>query len=302
MACWPSCARPARRLADAYSSKTVKPATLRTTVDLRKTVGAWRAGGASVGMVPTMGALHAGHISLIEVARQDCDRIVVTLFVNPAQFAPTEDFSAYPRDEEADYSKLAERSVDVLFAPSTTEMYPPGHDTRIMVGGPSAGLESEIRPHFFPGVATVVAKLLAAGLPDRAYFGEKDFQQLLVVKKLVRDLNLPTEIVGCPTMREPDGLAMSSRNAYLGTTERAAAPQLYATLLEIAGRVRADDNLAEALAAGRDRLAAAGFAIDYLEVRNASTLEPVADRAREPLRVLGAGKLGKTRLIDNVAV
>jgi pantoate--beta-alanine ligase len=280
----------------------MKTATIRTVAALRKEVGKWGAAGLRAGMVPTMGALHAGHLSLIEAARQTCDRVIVTLFVNPTQFAPTEDFSAYPRNEEADRQMLSARNVDVLFAPSTAEMYPAGYDTKIIVGGPSSGLEAEFRPHFFAGVATVVAKLLIAGLPERAFFGEKDFQQLLVMKKLVSDLNLPTVIVGCPTVREPDGLAMSSRNAYLDDRERAAAPQLYATLLEIAERVRADDNLAEALATGHDRLIAAGFAPDYLELRNAETLEPVTDRASEPLRVLGAGKLGKTRLIDNVAV
>jgi len=280
----------------------MKPATIRTVAALRNEVGKWGAAGLRTGMVPTMGALHAGHLSLIEAAGQTCDRVIVTLFVNPTQFAPTEDFSAYPRDEEADRQELSALDVDLLFAPSTAEMYPAGYDTKVVVGGPSAGLESEFRPHFFAGVATVVTKLLVAALPERAFFGEKDFQQLLVVKKLVRDLNLPTEIVGCPTMREPDGLAMSSRNAYFGERERAAAPQLYGTLLEIAERVRADDNLAEALASGHDRLSAAGFAVDYLELRNAETLEPVTDRASEPLRVLGAGKLGKTRLIDNVAV
>jgi pantoate--beta-alanine ligase len=280
----------------------VKPATLRTIVELRKTVGAWRAAGSSVGMVPTMGALHAGHLSLIEAATRSCEHVIVTLFVNPAQFAPTEDFSAYPRSEESDRQMLSARGIEVLFAPSTAEMYPAEYGTRIVVGGPSVGLESEFRPHFFAGVATVVAKLLIAGLPDRAFFGEKDFQQLLVVKKLVSDLGLPTEIVGCPTTREPDGLAMSSRNAYLSEAERAVAPQLHATLQEIARRVRSDDNLAEALVAGRDRLVAAGFAVDYLELRNAETLKPVADRGSEPLRLLAAARLGKTRLIDNIEV
>ena len=280
----------------------MKTATVRTVAALRNEVGKWRAAGLRTGMVPTMGALHAGHLSLIEAARQTCDRVIVTLFVNPTQFAPTEDFSAYPRNEEVDRQILSARDVDVLFAPSMAEMYPAGYDTKIIVGGPSAGLEAEFRPHFFAGVATVVAKLLIAGLPERAFFGEKDFQQLLVVKKLVSDLNLPTVIVGCPTVRDADGLAMSSRNAYLDDRERAAAPQLYATLLEVAERVRADDNLAEALATGHDRLTTAGFAVDYLELRNAETLKPVTDRASEPLRVLGAGKLGETRLIDNVAV
>jgi pantoate--beta-alanine ligase len=280
----------------------MKPETIRTIPELRKRVGEWHKSGVRVGRVPTMGALHAGHVSLEEAARRDCGAVIVTLFVNPTQFAPTEDFSAYPRNEEADRQKLAALGVDILFAPARQEMYPERFDARIVVEGPSAGLETDFRPHFFSGVATVVAKLLLAGPPDRAYFGEKDFQQLLVVKKLVRDLNIPTEIIGCPTLRETDGLAMSSRNAYLSDAERAVAPELHRTLEEVARRVRADDNLAEALSAGHNRLAAAGFALDYLELRNAETLQPVADRATEPLRLLVAAKLGKTRLIDNIAV
>ena len=179
-------------------------------------------------------------------------------------------------------------------------MYPAGFDTKIVVGGPAAGLETDFRPHFFAGVATVVAKLLLAGLPDRAYFGEKDFQQLLVVKQLVRDLNIPTEIVGCATIREPDGLALSSRNVYLSADERARAPRLNAVLRETAERLRAGAAIDEALAAGRRALEAAGFAVDYLELRNAETLAPVQDRDREPLRLLAAARLGKTRLIDNI--
>ena len=280
----------------------MKLETIRSIPELRKRVATWRHDRATVGMVPTMGALHAGHVSLIEAAKRACDRVVVTLFVNPTQFAPTEDMASYPRNEEADRRKLTELDVDVLFAPSTAEMYPAGYDTRIEVSGPSAGLETDFRPHFFSGVATVVAKLLIAGLPNYAYFGEKDFQQLLVVRKLVRDLNLPTEIVGCPTMREKDGLAMSSRNGYLTSAERAIAPELQATLQAMAERIRANDNLAEVSASAHDRLKAAGFAVDYLELRHAETLMPVTDRATEPLRLLVAAKLGKTRLIDNIAV
>lgn len=280
----------------------MKPETIRTIQGLRARVAEWRAERLSVGMVPTMGALHAGHLSLIEAAERQCDRVIVTLFVNPTQFAPTEDLAAYPRDEDGDRKMLAARRVDVLFAPAATEMYPAGFDAKILLGGPSAGLETDFRPHFFSGVATVVAKLLLAGLPDRAYFGEKDFQQLRVVKKLVRDLNIPAEIVGRPTVREADGLAMSSRNAYLSAADRAVAPVLHATLQEVAKRIRADDVIAEALAHGHDRLAAAGFVIDYLELRNAETLSPIQDRSTEPMRLLVAAKLGKTRLIDNIAV
>lgn len=280
----------------------MKPETTRTIRELRAPVADWRKQGHSVGMVPTMGALHRGHLALIEAAQKASDRVVVTLFVNPTQFAPAEDLSAYPRDEEADRRKLEALGVDVLFAPTADEMYPAGFDLTVTVGGPSVGLETDFRPTHFSGVATIVAKLLIAGLPDRAYFGEKDFQQLLVVKKLVRDLGLPTEIVGCPTVREADGLAMSSRNAYLNTEERARAPKLHTTLQDVARRVREGEATVNALAAGRTTLANAGFAVDYLELRNAETLAPVAEENAEPLRLLVAAKLGKTRLIDNIAV
>jgi pantoate--beta-alanine ligase len=274
---------------------------VNTIAALREQVAAWRREERSVGMVPTMGALHAGHLALIRAAQEQTDRIVVTLFVNPTQFGPSEDLSTYPRDEAADQDKLIEAAADLLFAPTAEEMYPAGFDTKILVGGTAAGLETEYRPHFFIGVATVVAKLLLAGLPDRAFFGEKDYQQLLVVKQLVRDLNIPTEIVGCPTVREADGLALSSRNAYLSAEERARAPALYATLRETAERLRAGD-AGKAIAAGRRVLEEAGFIVDYFEARNAETLAPVREWRTEPLRLLAAAKLGQTRLIDNVAV
>ncbi len=280
----------------------MEPETVRTIADLRERVGGWRRDGRSIGMVPTMGALHAGHRALVDAAKGTCDRVVVTLFVNPTQFAPTEDFSAYPRDEEADRKALAALGVDLLFAPSAEEMYPPGHDTEVVVGGPSAGLESEFRPHFFIGVATIVAKLFLAGLPDRAFFGEKDYQQLLVVKRMAGDLDIPTEVVGCPTVREPDGLALSSRNVYLSDDERARAPKLYAMLRALSGRLRRSSSPEVDLAEARRALEAAGFAVDYLEARNAETLAPIADWKAEPIRLLVAAKLGKTRLIDNIAV
>jgi pantoate--beta-alanine ligase len=276
--------------------------TIRSISALRANVAAWRKEGLSVGMVPTMGALHAGHLALIQEAKRRTERVIVTLFVNPAQFAPGEDLGAYPRDEDADRAKLKALAVDLLFAPPTAEMYPAGFDTKIVVGGPSAGLETDFRPHFFSGVATIVAKLLLAGLPDRAFFGEKDFQQLLVVKKLVRDLSIPTEIVGCPTVREADGLALSSRNAYLSADERARAPKLHATLQQIAERLRAGVSVEAAVGEGRKALAASGFAIDYLEARNAKTFALIADWKSEQCRLIVAAKLGKTRLIDNIAV
>lgn len=278
------------------------PETIRSVPELRRDVAAWRREGLSVGMVPTMGALHRGHEALVQAAKKQSDRVVVTLFVNPAQFAPNEDFAAYPRDEEADLKKLAKLGVDALFTPPVEEMYPRGFDTTISVGGPSEGLEGAFRPHFFAGVATVVAKLLIAGLPDRAFFGEKDFQQLLVVKKLVRDLALPTEIVGCPTVREMDGLALSSRNAYLSAEERARAPKLYAMLRALSGRLRRSATPGVDLAEAKRALGRTGFSVEYLEARNAETFAAVADWKNEPLRLLVAASLGKTRLIDNIAI
>jgi pantoate--beta-alanine ligase len=280
----------------------MQPETVRTIAELRERVARWRAEGRVIGMVPTMGALHAGHRSLIEAAKKETARVVVTLFVNPAQFAPTEDLAAYPRDEAADRAMLTALAVDLLFAPPPDEIYPPGFDTRIHVGGPSAGLETDFRPHFFGGVATVVAKLLLAGLPDRAFFGEKDYQQLLVVRQMVRDLNIPTEIIACPTVRERDGLALSSRNAYLSPDERRRAPKLYAMLRALAGRLKRSAAPATDLIEARRALGSAGFAVDYLEVRNATTLQPVSDWKSEPLRILVAAKLGTTRLIDNIPV
>jgi pantoate--beta-alanine ligase len=280
----------------------MKPEVLRTIAALRERISAWRREGASVGMVPTMGALHQGHLALVRAAQRQCSHVVVTLFVNPSQFAPTEDLSAYPRTEQDDHRKLSEVGADLLFAPHALEMYPPGFATSILVGGPSSNLETEFRPHFFAGVATVVAKLLLAGLPHRAFFGEKDFQQLLVVKKLVQDLNIPTEIIGCPTVREPDGLAMSSRNAYLSPGERERAPELHATLREAALRLRHGADAEAILKEGRCALATAGFAVDYLAFRNAETLAEVQDWSKEPIRILAAARIGKTRLIDNLPV
>jgi pantoate--beta-alanine ligase len=280
----------------------IKPEIIRTIAALRSRVTAWRAAGLSVGMVPTMGALHDGHLALMREAQRRTERVVVTLFVNPTQFAPNEDLTAYPRDEEADRRKLTDLGVDLLFAPPAAEMYPLRFDTKIIVGGPAAGLESDFRPGHFDGVATVVTKLLLAGQPDRAFFGEKDFQQLLVVKQLVRDLNIPTEIVGCTTVREADGLALSSRNVYLTPGDRARAPRLYAVLKQTAEHLRAGAAAEPALAGGRQALIGSGFAVDYFELRNAETLAPVNDRKTETLRLLAAARLGKTRLIDNIAV
>jgi pantoate--beta-alanine ligase len=248
-----------------------------------------------------MGALHAGHLALVREAGKR-GRVVVSIFVNPRQFAPTEDLKTYPRDEAADLAKLGEVGVDTVFAPAVDEMYPPGFATSINVSGPALDLEATARPHFFGGVATAVAKLLIASAPETAFFGEKDYQQLLVVRRMVADLALPTEIVGCPTVREADGLALSSRNAYLSPADRAKAPRFHAALTQAAAAAKAGAPLAEAAAEAGDKLDRSGFRVDYVAVRNADTLSPVIDPKREPMRVLGAAWLGKTRLIDNVAV
>lgn len=284
------------------ASKNAAPVLLRTVDALRAKIAAWHAEGLKVAMVPTMGALHAGHLALVEAGRAHAERIVVTIFVNPAQFAPTEDFGAYPRTEASDVEKLAALGVEAVFAPNAAEMYPPGFATTVSLAGPAAGLETDFRPHFFAGVATVVSKLLIAGFPDFAMFGEKDYQQLLVVRRMVADLRLPTEIVGFPTVREADGLALSSRNAYLSAEERATAVRLSATLRQVAVAIRGGTEAGEAIGKGLDALRSAGFRPDYLALRNAQTLAEPAGTGNEPLRLLVAAWLGKTRLIDNIAV
>jgi pantoate--beta-alanine ligase len=249
-----------------------------------------------------MGALHAGHIALMRRAQRRATRVLVSSFVNPAQFAPNEDFGRYPRTWQADLKLLAKERVDLVFAPAVLEMYPEGFATRIVAEGPARGLESDFRPHFFGGVATVVAKLFIAAMPDYALFGEKDYQQLQVVKRMTADLGLPIEIVGVPTVREKDGLALSSRNAYLSPAQRAAAPTLYRVLNETAGSIRKDAPIGPTLARGRRTIKAAGFKLDYLEARHARTLEPISSRAEGPVRLLVAARIGTTRLIDNIPV
>jgi pantoate--beta-alanine ligase len=247
-----------------------------------------------------MGALHEGHLDLVRLAKARCRRAVVSIFVNPAQFAPNEDFERYPRDEGGDLAKLAGVGCDLVWAPGRNEMYPDGFATRIVPAGSAEGLESDFRPHFFGGVATVCCKLFTQVAPDVAVFGEKDYQQLCVVKQMVRDLDLPLEIVGLPTVREADGLAMSSRNAYLSPGERRIAPLLHRTITGVANTAAKRADVASAIAEGKDALQAAGFKLDYLEVRDAETLKPPAPGTGRPLRVLVAAWLGKTRLIDNV--
>lgn len=274
----------------------------RSLAGLRARVAGWRNAGQSVALVPTMGALHDGHLALVHAARSRADRVLVSIFVNPKQFAPTEDFAAYPRHEAEDVAKLAGAGADAVFAPAAVEMYPPGEVTSVVVAGPALGLEADFRPHFFTGVATVVSKLFLAALPDIAIFGEKDYQQLVVIRRMAADLLIPVEIVGHPTVREADGLAFSSRNAYLSPAERRIAPNLHAALAEVAAGIRAGRDPARILREARERLNGVGFEVDYLELRNAETLLAVADITSEPLRLLAAAWLGKTRLIDNIAV
>jgi len=268
---------------------------------LRAHVSEWRRAGARLGLVPTMGALHAGHVSLVETIRTRTDKAIVSIFVNPAQFAPHEDFDRYPRTLETDTAKLG-NAADLIFAPPVSEIYPAGFATRIEVGGPSLGLETDFRPHFFSGVATIVSKLLIAAMPDVAIFGEKDYQQLLVIRRMTADLGLPIEIAGASIVREADGLAMSSRNAYLAPREREIAGRLNLILRDVITRAKHGDPIGVAEQFGRSDLLEAGFSsVDYVAIRDAETLEPVTNLARSA-RVLAAAKIGATRLIDNMAV
>jgi pantoate--beta-alanine ligase len=275
--------------------------TVRTVADLRHRVATWRNSGETVGLVPTMGAIHAGHRSLVALARKRADCVIASLFVNPLQFGPREDFGRYPRDEAADSTALAEAGVDLLFAPDLAEMYPQGFSTKVSVGDLTEGLCGANRPGHFDGVATVVAKLLLQSEPDLAVFGEKDYQQLLVVKRLVRDLNIPVEIVGAPIVREADGLALSSRNAYLSPAERKIAPLLYRTIRDIAQDLQNGRGADDAAEKARFKLDASGFRVDYVAVRDPDTLKPLSGPGRKA-RLLAAAYLGRTRLIDNVAV
>ncbi len=286
------------------NAKTVSAplATVRTTEALREATRQWRAQGLSIGLVPTMGALHEGHLALVRAAKHDHARVVASIFVNAKQFAPSEDFSRYPRNEAADAALLAEAGCDLLYAPEQDHIYPPGFATSVAVAGVSAPLEGQMRPHFFGGVATIVAKLLIQCAPDGAYFGEKDYQQVLVVQRMARDLDLGGAIVARPTVREADGLAMSSRNAYLSAPERAIAGKLNVILAQGAARARAGAPIEDVEHDCATRLLGAGFArIDYVAVRDAETLE-AASLPQRPARILAAAWLGETRLIDNMAV
>src|SRR6266705_371519 len=271
-----------------------RPRIVRTLPALHRALKRWRDTSESIALVPTMGALHEGHLSLVRLARRRAQRVIVSIFVNPAQFAPHEDFASYPRSLDTDLALLAKLGVGLIWAPSVETMYAPGFATRIVPEGPAkVGLEDAFRPHFFGGVAIVVGKLLIQCLPNIAVFGEKDFQQLMVITRLAADLDLPVKIVGAPIMREADGLAMSSRNAYLSPQERAAAPTLHRVLKHCAAAIARGDRIARVLDDGGAEIEEAGFQLDYLEARNATTLGKVESVAEGPLRLLVAAKIGR---------
>src|SRR6476659_9836369 len=279
------------------------PMVVRTVPALRRALDGLHVRKATTALVPTMGALHDGHVSLVRLAQRRATRVIVSIFVNPTQFAPTEDFGSYPRTWKSDIARLATENVDLIWHPDVKIMYPVGFATRIVPEGPAtAGLEDRFRPHFFGGVATVVDKLFTQVRPDIAIFGEKDFQQLRVVTQMARDLDLGVRVVGSRTVRERDGLAMSSRNVYLSEPERRVAPTLYKAMQESAARLRAGSAIEGAMAAGRAMIENAGFKLDYFEVRHAETLAPIVSVKDGPVRMLVAAKLGTTRLIDNIAV
>jgi len=278
-------------------------AVVRTVAELRKAVSAFRRAGRTIGLVPTMGALHEGHVSLVKGALERGDVPAASIFVNPTQFGPNEDFAAYPRDEAGDFAKLDAAGCRIVFAPAKEEMYPAPMLTTVKVTGVTDGLCGPFRPGHFDGVATVVTKLLMMAMPDRGYFGEKDFQQLQVIKTMVRDLAMPIEIVGMPTVREPDGLAMSSRNRYLSAAERETARALHRQLVAVAEAVRGGiGSCSAATSAAGQLLLAAGFdKVEYLTVVDAGSLQPL-EKVEGPARVVVAARLGRTRLIDNIAV
>lgn len=280
-----------------------RPKVVRTVPSLRQALARYRAAGDIIALVPTMGALHRGHLALVAEAQRRARRVVVSIFVNPTQFAPTEDFGSYPRRFEADIQALTGTKADLVWAPSPAVMYPKGFATRVLPEGAAlAGLEDKFRPHFFGGVATVVSKLFTQCAPDVALFGQKDYQQLRVVTQMAKDLDLGVKIVGMATVREKDGLALSSRNVYLTPAERSIAPTLYRVMKQCAARIKHDEPIAMVMEEGAAEIARAGFAVDYLEARHALTLAPVASRKDGPIRLLVAAKIGKTRLIDNIAV
>ncbi|MEM7225738.1 MAG: pantoate--beta-alanine ligase [Pseudomonadota bacterium] len=283
-------------------AESASPRVVRTIPELRAAVAGWRTKGYSIGLVPTMGALHAGHLALARQARRDCERVIATIFVNPTQFNRADDLDSYPRDEATDLAHLAEEATDLVFAPEAPEVYPAGYQTKVALSALTQCLCGVSRPGHMDGVATVVAKLFNQSLPDRAYFGEKDYQQLLIVRQMARDLDIPVEVVAVPTVREADGLALSSRNQLIDPAQRPRAGEIYRVLGDLAKRLAAGVPAASALDAGRARLKDAGFdPIDYLELRAADDLA-LLERAERPARVFAAAWLGSVRLIDNMAV
>ncbi|MBX3520583.1 MAG: pantoate--beta-alanine ligase [Xanthobacteraceae bacterium] len=289
----------------AKAARKSRPRVVKTVKALREALSEWRKRKQTIALVPTMGALHSGHISLVALAKRSAKKVVVSIFVNPTQFGPNEDFTRYPRTLEADLDKLAEAGADLVFLPDAKEMYPDGFSTMLKPSGPaSVGLDDKFRPGHFDGVATVVAKLFTSVMPDIAIFGDKDYQQLQVIKTMARDLHLPVKVIGAPIVREKDGLALSSRNVYLSPTERAAAPVLHRVLKESAKAIAAGEPVEAVLSRGRAKIMAEGFKLDYLEARDAATLAKLGHepRGKPKVRLLLAAKIGKTRLIDNMAV
>lgn len=279
------------------------PAVVRTLPSLRRALERLRSRRATIALVPTMGALHEGHLALVRQAKRRASKVIVSIFVNPTQFAPHEDFGSYPRTWKADLAKLAGAKADLIWRPDVSAMYPQDFATRISTEGPAvAGLEDRFRPHFFAGVTTVVGKLFIQCRPDLALFGQKDYQQLKVVTRMTADLDLGVKIIGVPIVRERDGLAMSSRNVYLSNEQRALAPALYRALKDAAGRLRNGDHLEAVIADGARAIEDAGFSLDYFEARHAETLSPVGSLKDGPVRLLVAAKIGATRLIDNLGV
>jgi pantoate--beta-alanine ligase len=295
--------RPNNTMVKNATASKRHPRVMRALPALKRAIAEFHTRHWTIALVPTMGALHAGHLALVRTAQRRADRVIVSIFVNPTQFAPNEDLRSYPRTFSTDVAALAAIKTDLVWSPTLKTMYPEGFATRIVPEGPAtAGLEDRFRPHFFAGVATVVAKLLIQCEPDIAVFGEKDYQQLKVVTQLVRDLGLKTRIVGVPVVREADGLAMSSRNVYLSQAERRAAPTLHRALKDCAAKIAAGKPIADILAKGRAAIIRAGFALDYFEARHAVTLAPVVSAKDSPIRLLVAARIGGTRLIDNFAV
>lgn len=275
---------------------------IRQLGPLRDALAEFRKQGRKTGLVPTMGALHAGHMRLVEVAKEQCDIVLVSIFVNPAQFGEGEDLDTYPRQEAADVALLKAAGVELIWAPTLDQIYPDDFSTKVYVGGLSEGLDTLTRPDFFEGIATVVTKLFNQIRPDAAYFGEKDFQQLAILRRLTRDLDFTHDVVGVPTVRDVDGLALSSRNAYLSPEERVKATALPEIMQEAAGFIAGGGNIAAILEEAKAKLLASGFQkVDYFELRNSDTLETL-DKFTPPARLLAAAHIGRTRLIDNIAV